>query len=229
MQYVNMNTFELEKWVWTENDFENMGWHDATIYGIRLNQNLEMDLDYIFQWNQPEVEGFHFTFWIAPCTLAFESPKELSFELTQSFDDKWLEIEGVEMSIQDDEKHWTIITHQGEVAFKAGSFKQIVRKQPSLQLGQVVPYDERGGFTFDLIPGDTLNSEVRPEILLRRRKQFEDYELAKRRYQLTKELELLSEQRENGQLETKDYIIKKKELKERIDSLTFQLRGSRYD
>jgi len=27
-----------------------MGWHDATIHGVRLNQNLEIDLGYIFQW-----------------------------------------------------------------------------------------------------------------------------------------------------------------------------------
>ena len=40
-------------------DFEQMGWHDATVYGISLSKNLEIDLDYIFQWNQPEVEGFH--------------------------------------------------------------------------------------------------------------------------------------------------------------------------
>jgi hypothetical protein len=29
---------------------------------MRLNQNLELDLDYIFQWNQSEFEGFYFTF-----------------------------------------------------------------------------------------------------------------------------------------------------------------------
>lgn len=58
-----------------------MGWHDATVYGVRLNQKLEIDLDYIFQWNQPEVKGVHFTFWVAPCTLVSESPNELSFEL----------------------------------------------------------------------------------------------------------------------------------------------------
>ena len=224
-----MEEYQIEKWVWTEKDFEKMGWHDATVYGMRLNTNLEIDLDYIFQWNQPEVEGFHFTFWVAPCTLVFESPKELSFELTQSFDDSWLEIEDIEMNIQDDENQWTIITHQGEISFNADSFKQIVRKQPSLQLGQVVPYDERGGFSFDLTPGDTLNTEVRPEIVQRRKKQFEDYDLAKRRYELTQELEHVSQQRESGQVETNDYLNNMKKLKERIDLLTFQLRGSSYN
>ena len=90
-----MQEYQLEKWIWTESDLEKMGWHDATVYGFRLNKNFEIDLDYIFQWNQPEVDGFHFTFWVAPCTLVFQSPKELSFELTQSLNDKWLEIEGI--------------------------------------------------------------------------------------------------------------------------------------
>jgi hypothetical protein len=211
-----MKEYELEKWIWTEKDFEHMGWHDATVYGVRLNSNLEIDLDYIFQWNQPQVEGFHFTFWVAPCTLVFESPKELSFELTQSFDDKWLEIQDIEITVVDNESHWTIITQQGDISFKAESFKQIVRKPPSLQLGQAVPYDERGGFSFDLTPADSSMIESRPEILKRRKKQFEDYELAKRRFALTKALESLNEKRESGLIPTKDYLIAKKDLKEKL-------------
>lgn len=206
-----------------------MGWHDATVYGVRLNQNLELDLDYIFQWNQPEVEGFHFTFWVAPSTLVFGNPVALSFELTQSFDDRWLEIEDIEMNVIDNVRNWTIITKQGDISFKAESFKQIVRKKPSLQLGQTVPYDERGGVSFDLTPGDTLNPEQRNEIIQRRKKQFEDYELAKRRFTLSKELEKLNDNRESGLVQTKDYLAARKELKEKMDSLTFQLRGSRYD
>src|ERR1700754_2827162 len=138
-----MGDYELEKWIWTEKDFVQMGWHDATVYGVRLNKNLELDLDYIVQWNQPEVEGFYFTFWVAPSTLVFENPEALSFELTQSFDDKWLEIEDIELSVIDNVRNWTIITQQGDISFKAESFKQIVRKKPSLQLRQTVPYDER--------------------------------------------------------------------------------------
>jgi hypothetical protein len=224
-----MQAYQLDKWIWTEKDFAQMGWHDATVYGVRLNQNLELDLDYIFQWNQPEVEGFYFTFWIAPSTLVFENPEALSFELTQSFDDKWLEIEDIEMNVIDNVRNWTIITQQGDISFKAESFKQIVRKKPSLQLGQTVPYDERGGFRFDLTPGDALIQEQRPEIIQRRKKQFEDYELAKRRFALNKELEKLNDNRDAGIIQTKDYLTEKKALKGKVDSLTFQLRGSRYE
>lgn len=79
-----METYSLEKWIWTEADFETMGWHDATIYGLKLNGDLSLDIDYIFKWNQPEVEGFQFTFFIAPCTLTFKNVQELSFELIQT-------------------------------------------------------------------------------------------------------------------------------------------------
>ena len=36
-----------------------------------------------------------------------------------------------------------------------------------------------------------------------------------------KEFENLNERRDKGQIQTKDFLIEKKELKEKIDSLTF--------
>ena len=223
-----MTDYELEKWIWTEKDIEKMGWHDATIYGLRLNENLELDIDYIFQWNQPDIEGFHFTFWIAPATLVFERPTELSFELTQSFDDKWLEIQDIELNQVDNKRAWTIITQQGDISFKADTFKQVIRKRPSFQLGQSIPYDERGGFSFNLTTGDKANEEIRPDIEERRKKDFEAYQLAKKRFALKNELDKLNEKRDAGQIQTKDFLIEKKELKEKIDSKTFELRGTRY-
>jgi len=224
-----MADYELEKWIWTEKDFGQMGWHDATVYGLRLNQNLELDIDYVFQWNQPDIEGFHFTFWVAPSTLVFERPTDLSFELTQSPDDKWLEIQDIEMSQVANKRIWTIVTHQGSISFKADTLKQVVRKRPSFQLGQTIPYDERDGFSFDLTPGEKLNGELRPDIVEKRKKVFEDYELAKRKFGHKKELEDLNEKRDSGQIQTKDFLIGKKELTEKIDTLTFQLRGTRYE
>lgn len=56
-----------------------MCWRDASVYRIRLNQNLEIDDIYIFQWDQPEAEGFQLIF--GSRTLIFESLTGLSFEL----------------------------------------------------------------------------------------------------------------------------------------------------
>jgi len=223
-----MIDYKLEKWIWTEQDFQDMGWHDATVYGFKMHENLEFDLDYIFKWNEPEVEGFFFTFWVAPCTLVFERPANLSFELTQSLGE-WLEIEDIELKLGEDSRHWTIITHQGEISFEANSFRQFVRMKPSFQLEQVVPYDERNGFSFDQRSGESIAPNARPEIEQRRKKKLEDYELAKRRFILSKELEKLNDGRADGQIDTKSYSSEKRKLKEQIDSLNFYLRGSRYE
>lgn len=224
-----MMDYELEKWIWTEKDFEQMGWHDATIYGLRLTENLELDIDYIFQWNQPDIEGFYFTFWVAPATLIFERPTNLTFELTQSFDDKWLEIDDIGKEIVENKCTWTIITQQGDISFKADTYKQIIRNSPTLQIGQSIPYDERGGISFDLTTGDNLIANLRPEINDRRRIDFEAYEIAKRKFTATKTLEKLTENHDSGKIHLKDYLTEKKKLKEFIDALTIQLNGTRYE
>ncbi|HMJ69737.1 MAG TPA: hypothetical protein VK508_12625 [Cyclobacteriaceae bacterium] len=130
-----MTSYELEKWIWNEDDFTKMGWHDATVYGMKLDGDLVLDLDYIFQWNQPEVEGFYFTFWVAPCTLIFHSATDLSFELTQPIGgDRWIEIDDIDLAEHEGRKKWTIITQQGDISFYAKSFKQLVRRRPTYQL-----------------------------------------------------------------------------------------------
>ena len=58
-----MENYELEKWIWTEKDFDPIGWQDATVYSVwgSFTPNLEIDLDYVFQWNQQEVRlSLHF-------------------------------------------------------------------------------------------------------------------------------------------------------------------------
>ncbi|TWF33683.1 hypothetical protein FHW36_112124 [Chitinophaga polysaccharea] len=50
-------SYELEKSIWTEEDFEVMSWHDSQIYKMALKEDLEFDIDYIFKWNQPDLEG----------------------------------------------------------------------------------------------------------------------------------------------------------------------------
>jgi hypothetical protein len=162
MPIPTMTSYDLEKWIWTEEDFPEMGWHDATIYGFRLEGDFTLDIDYIFQWNKPEIEGFFFTFWAAPSTLIFTSPTNISFELTQSFSDKWLEIDDIEMVIVDGKKQWTIITQQGEISFISAGYRQVVRRAPSFQIGQSIAYDERGGFSFDTVPGNLATYELGP-------------------------------------------------------------------
>src|SRR5690349_14814502 len=104
-----METYTLEKWIWTEADFDSMGWHDASIYAMKMDGDLCFDIDYIFKWNQPEIEGFHFTFFVAPCTLCFKDVQELSFELSQPVHDNRIEIADIELEIRDEMRYYTVI------------------------------------------------------------------------------------------------------------------------
>lgn len=223
-----MKEYNLEKWIWTESDFEQMGWHDSTIYGIKLAENLMLDIDYIFQWNQPEIEGLPYTFFIAPCTLIFDEPQGLGFELIQSFDNKWIEIEDIEKEAIGNGFRWTIITQQGDISFTSPTFRQIVRQQPSFQFFQAVPYDERGGISFDLVPGSEKKEQLKESVLQRKQKELKDYELAKKRREYRNQLDSLKQEKESRLIDLKDYLKKKAELKNNIDSLTYFLRDSSF-
>jgi hypothetical protein len=44
------NTYQLDKWLWTESDFEIMGWHDSNIYAVTFSPEkfeIAFDIDYI--------------------------------------------------------------------------------------------------------------------------------------------------------------------------------------
>jgi hypothetical protein len=48
-----MENYNIEKTIWTESDFDNMGWHDASLGGMIANPDKYeylIDLDYIFKW-----------------------------------------------------------------------------------------------------------------------------------------------------------------------------------
>src|SRR5262245_21992801 len=134
-------TYELEKQIWTNADFDKMGWHDNHIYKIRLTQDLELDIDYILQWNQPELERFPYTFWVAPATLVFKNVKNITFEFDVGFENSF-EIEYID---RENENQWVVITRQGNIDFTSDGFEQFIRQSPSFQFGQRISYIERNG------------------------------------------------------------------------------------
>jgi hypothetical protein len=221
--------YKLEKWIWTEKDFQKMGWHDATIYGMRLQQNLEFDIDYIFQWNKPEVEGLPFTFFVAPCTLIFNKPTNLTFDLTQTSDDKWFEISDIELESSDGNKRWNVITQQGNISFQSESYTQIVRRYPSFQFGQEIDHDERGGRSFDDVSGEKQVTKLSPDIIGRKKKELAQYEILKKRTLLKKELEKVLERRESGEIGLKEFSTRKKQLKVELDTYNLELKGTRFE
>lgn len=151
---------KFEKFVWNKDDFENMGWHDSRVYAITFSDNYELlfDIDYIFQWEEPDNEGNYFKFWVSPCTLVFENVHNLKFDIEISEPFR-LEIDNIhytnpqkpknaEFIKKDIEYHWTIETSQGIITFISVGFKQYFRQSPILLNSQNISLELRKGISF---------------------------------------------------------------------------------
>jgi len=217
--------YELEKKIWTDADFDKMGWHDNHIYKIRLIEDLELDIDYILQWNKPDLEGLPFTFWIAPATLVFKSIKNLSFEFVTGLEDSF-EIEDIE---RENKNQWTIITRQGDIQFTSDSYEQFIRQEPSFQFGQTISYIERYGYSLDRVTNQENPNKIREDVLEKRKQDFEHYENAKKRQLKKQELDELVKSRDNNEIDTKAYLLKKKEINELLFSYDFFLKGTQFE
>ena len=114
--------------VYTEKDYDSMGWHDCTIYGMSLPRpgeyELIFDLDYIFEWIDPEPGSEYYSFKVAKATLCFEKVHDLKINIET---DETLEIEGIQR-ISD--KEWLIECQEGTLELKAAGFKQYTRERP---------------------------------------------------------------------------------------------------
>ncbi|SNR54139.1 hypothetical protein SAMN06269173_103507 [Hymenobacter mucosus] len=213
-------SYPLEKWVWTENDFEQMSWHDARIYAVQFGKDISFDIDYIFEWIQLDKDDF-FSFVVAPATLVFPEPSFVSMDIDIRLS-KEIEIEDISRRVSaTGETKWHIQTHQGNIVITAPAFRQIVRRAPTQQTGQQVLPEERGLPSFSTVPDPSSveSAEVR-EI---KAADFALRQKAASLRRLRRQLEALLEQRNAGVLEVKQYLQEKRLLEARISQLKIEL------
>ena len=154
--------------MWTDEDFDGLGWHHSTVHGILIlpiemsgHVDLALDLDYIMRWNDPEPPGGYYTFDVAPATLTFSLASELESELGIS------NVSNIPMDIDDiirgplihedwpppptgAWRRWTI---QGDIVsleFEAAGFTQHLRAWPRpTGNAMFMTSEQRGGVSFD--------------------------------------------------------------------------------
>ena len=133
-------SYQLDKSIWTEDDFETMGWHDCFIYAFSFGDNYQflLDIDYIFKWVEAAKK---YNFWLAPCTLVFENTYDIVIDIESSsggvdIDDIIRENpqkpKNADFIKRETEFDWIIETQQGSISFKSAGFKQYVRQMPKL-------------------------------------------------------------------------------------------------
>jgi hypothetical protein len=153
-------TYNLEKTIWTQDDFEKMGWHDSNVYGFIFERNSEkftsdivFDLDYIFEWIQPTEPEKYFSFWIAPCTLIFKDAFDLKIDIEIGQAEFELEIADLHLIAKtknenEDIYEWNLEFQQGNISLKSHGFEQIVRKNAIYSNEQILDLEKRGGISF---------------------------------------------------------------------------------
>lgn len=161
-------TYKLDKSTWTHDDYEEMGWHDANIYGMTIEKSDDnwtadflLDIDYIFKWIHPIPPAQTFTFWVAPCTLIFKECFDLNIDIkTGGGGLDLLEIADLYLKSKTEQEknmfvyEWIIELQQGQITLKSYGLEQIVRKHPKHGTEQVLTLDERGGINFGRKPTD---------------------------------------------------------------------------
>ena len=158
----------LEKALWTEADFELMGWHDVFVHALAFPEPFEfaLDIDYIFKWVLGK-DGYY-SFWIAPATLVFWNVSELSIRLEPGNGTEILDLRresagrprNAEHISRDQEWKWNVECSSGDIQFRAAGYRQFIRQYPVFQRQQALAIDLRGGYSFsrptDMPPNTSL-------------------------------------------------------------------------
>jgi len=86
-----MEKYILEKKIWTEEDFDKMGWHDNRIHAMHFlsdekawKNQIIFDIDYILAWVKVPKDNIYYSFWISPSTLIFDDAFDLKMDINQN-------------------------------------------------------------------------------------------------------------------------------------------------
>jgi hypothetical protein len=147
--------FILEKLVWSEADYDQMGFHDVgirAVYFSTQSQEVSFDIDYIFKWVMPTPPGKFFTFWVSPATLVFRdvSDVEVSWGGSELFElDELKRSEEEKLPTGYARWLWTLAGNVGgSASLRATGYNLYVRREPIYINRQNLWAEERGGISF---------------------------------------------------------------------------------
>ena len=143
-----MDEYKLEKQIWTELDFDKMGWHDCVVYAFRFDDELMFDLDYLLKWVLPTGDEVGYKFWISPVTLVFENVENVKISIDMSVVNG-IEIYELNKEILENGKiKWRMEAQEGLIEFISTGYKQYIKGYPILNAGPYLSEEERGGYNF---------------------------------------------------------------------------------
>lgn len=149
--------YQLEKSLWTPDDFESMGWHDSRVWAMVAAEEFfefAMDLDYIFKWVHPEPGETYFKFWVAPVTMVFENAHDISIEIESG--QGGIEVADLHREEPKPTPNGALTDYlyrfecqEGEISLRATGYRLYVRLEPRLMQRQCFSLAERGGISVE--------------------------------------------------------------------------------
>jgi hypothetical protein len=205
--------YQIEKWIWNQDDFEQMGWHDCPIWAMSFDDDVKFDLDYIFKWVHPEDGRSSFRFWISPATLIFKNPSNFNVAMETNFVNG-LEIADILKEVSEGKTSYIIEGQEGRIKIQTEEFVQIIRRPPTLQISQALSEIERGPLSFS----EEAEKEYIPstkELKMRKLSyEFDDLRTMKIK------LEINYDEFNFDKLNPKERMLKKREFKSKIEQMT---------
>ncbi len=137
-----MTTLQVKN-KWTDADFKEMGWHDASLYSMKFpwdNLELSLDIDYIFKWERSKESSYQF--WVSKCNLIFNNVLNLKIDIdfNNSICLSILEITRDNKRATPNGKmilwDYTIETDKGIITFQSTGYVQDVLTNPILSDSQ---------------------------------------------------------------------------------------------
>ncbi|OSZ78450.1 hypothetical protein CAP35_09415 [Chitinophagaceae bacterium IBVUCB1] len=218
--------YKLEKRIWTDADFDVMGWHDNKVYWTHLDKDLVLDIDYILQWIDYDTPA-NYSYVIAPATLVFKQPQGFRFGI----DGNRYCLEILDITRKNTKKGtlWTITMVEGEFKFYSKGFVQYIRQDPFFEHGQSINFHERGGYCLDRTTNQDNPKRYSEDVLRRREKEAEQSRIAKQYEMLLNKKKALDLQREKGEIDFKPYLITSREYKRQLKEYQALLKGTWFE
>jgi len=151
----------VEKLIYTEEDFEDMDWHDVYIHGMGFdskNFELFLDVDYIFKWiKKPRAK--YYSFIIAPATVVFRNVWDYTCDFISNINLTIMSIDRINPRVPNNHEYikdktewrWEIELLEGEIKFNSTGYKLYTRQQPEIKRQQHYTLQERNGISFEKV------------------------------------------------------------------------------
>jgi hypothetical protein len=147
----------IAKSVWTEADFESVGWHDNAVHAFAFEPaspypgRLLVDLDHIIEWVSPVPPETRFSLLDVPVHAGVRprlGPHGRRRSHRRSFT---LQLNTILRSEPDPRgfHEWTLEGHDFTLRLSATGFTQYLRRPPIRSFQQRLETDEHGGLSFD--------------------------------------------------------------------------------